>query len=88
MLDLNNWNYCHYSTGPLKSMIAQGQDPHGMELLYCLTVLKDETQEVYQAQFQHLPKALKTINDRYRHWDFTDTSEAQEGGCGSCSNKK
>ena len=56
-------------------------------MIYLLTVLRGESEEVFQREFSHLPDALDFANERYGHWDFTDTTEApQEGGCGSCSN--
>ena len=90
-IELDNWNYCHYATGPLRSMITYGQKPHASEdcaptMFYWVTVLKNETQEVFQVEFSRLLDAISAINDRYGHWGFVDTSQSSSGGCGSCSN--
>ena len=84
----SNWNYCYYTTGPLKSMISQGMDNFSSALpsiLYWVTVLKDETREVFQEEFLNLEDSIRFINEKYGHWDFIDTTE-EKGGCGSCSN--
>lgn len=88
----SNWNYCYYSTGPLKSMMSQGMDyasaavtEESLPALYWVTVLRDETREIFQAEFSQLADAIKFINEKYGHWDFTDTTE-DKGGCGSCAN--
>ena len=90
-IGLTNWNYCYYSTGPLKAMISQGVDCPSLlgenpsPLLYWVSVLKDERQEVFQEEFLQAGDAVKFITEKYGHWDFTDTTQ-EKGGCGSCSN--
>lgn len=89
-INLGNWNYCHYFTGPLKAMISCGQgldvlDNDDLGLEYYVSVLKDEFSEVFQKDFKNLGEAIQFINDSYGHWDFKD-STIQESGCDSCSN--
>ena len=72
-------------------MISQGMDyssslrGESPPVLYWVSVLQDETQEVFQAEFLQLEDSITFINEKYGHWDFTDTTE-EKGGCGSCSN--
>lgn len=90
-INLGNWNYSHYHTGPLKVMISCGQGLQVTEnteigLEYYVSVLRDEFSEVFQKTFETLPMAINFINDNYGHWTLKDTSLPEEGGCGSCSN--
>ena len=88
----SNWNYCHYTTGPLKAMISFGGDQL-QDTLYWMTVLLDkegESKEIFQEEFTDLNQAVTDTNTKYGHWDFINTAQTNEseGGCGSCSNKK
>ena len=75
-------------------MIGQGLDYQSLQssgdppppMLYWVTVLKDDKQEAYQKEFYRLSDALESINSKYGHWEFVDTSLAQSEGCDSCSN--
>ena len=89
-ITVSNWNHCYYSTGRIKSMLVQGFDdrPCKEDLFYWVMVLKDEKEEVFQAEFYHLSDALNSLNKRYGHWDFVDNTLPPEGGgCASCSNR-
>ena len=85
MITKDNWNASHYSSGPFKAIISYGGGEE--ERLYWLTVLQGKTQEVFQREFSKLPLALQTINNRYGHWNFVDTTKPLGSGCDSCSNQ-
>ncbi|MCY4644285.1 MAG: hypothetical protein OXB88_06660 [Bacteriovoracales bacterium] len=91
-MDKDNWDHCHYATGPLKCILSLGGDESGQaptSPLFFVTVLKDDAHEVFQKQFSREEKALNFMNERYGHWDLIDTQAPleEEGGCGSCANK-
>lgn len=89
-INLGNWNFSHYFTGPLKAMVSCGVDHHEkineQTMVYWVSVIKDEFTEVYQSEFQVLGEAINFINQKYGHWSFKDTTQL-DAGCGSCSNK-
>ena len=87
-INAENWTYSGYKSSDLLAFIHLGAEPTGDEtkLLYLVTVLNSDEEEVFQLEFTTLAEAIDGINNRYHHWDFIDRSERQDGGgCGSCA---
>ncbi len=66
----------------------KSMSPEEQTMVYWVSVLKEEFEEVFQKEFEGLGLALQWINEKYSHWDFVDTTKAQDSGCDSCSNSK
>lgn len=90
-IDADNWTFSGYKSSDLLAFIhlgaePQGQDAEDSKILYLVTVLNSDEEEVFQLEYMTLPEAIDSINSRYHHWDFIDRSERQDGGgCGSCA---
>ena len=85
----DNWTFTHYTTADLQVFIHLGaqpnaENPENIDMLYLLTVLKDEEEELFQWEFQELHQAINTINDKYSSWELKERAQAT-GGCGTCS---
>ncbi len=87
-INADNWTFSGYKSSDLLAFIHLGAEPQGDDpkLLYLVTVLNQDEEEVFQLEYFSLPEAIDSINYRYHHWDFVDrTQRLDDGGCGSCS---
>jgi hypothetical protein len=87
-IDADNWTFAGYKSSDLLAFIHLGAEPCGddTKILYLVTVLNADEEEVFQMEYMTLPEAIDSINGRYHHWDFIDRSQRQDGGgCGSCA---
>lgn len=87
-VDAENWTFSGYKSTDLLAFIHLGAEPRGdqAQILYLVTVLNQDEEEVFQMEFLTLPEAIDSINGRYHHWEFVDrTQRLDDGGCGSCS---
>lgn len=83
-----NWTFSGFKSSNLLAFIHLGAEPspEGAKVLYCVTLLKDQEEEVFQLEFDQLHLAIDAINERYGHWEFVDRGQRLDGGgCGSCS---
>lgn len=85
----DNWNYCNYKSENLKAIISFGADPEDekMDLLYFVTLLDEENNEIHQKKFTILKDAVDNINTKYHDlWDFEDlgNKNSSGGGCSTC----
>ena len=83
-----NWTHCSFSNGNLKALITFGASPDILDdtFIYYVTVLDDENNEVFQAEFPSIDQACDYINRRYgKLWSATDAIKPKkEGGCSTC----
>lgn len=85
----DNWSHTHYQFENLRAIISFGANwDESDELIYFVTVLDEDDQEVFQEQFQTLSEACEYINNRYQNeWpiiDLLNPKNSKEGGCASC----
>ena len=84
----DNWNHCQYRHENQFAIISLSADPDSLngDLMYCITVLDDEHNEIFQSQHPTLMEACQKINNNYADiWDFKDLSQNQNtGGCSTC----
>ena len=91
MFTEENWNHVQYKNDDKKAIISLLSTPsdsaEGHELYYCITLLDEENNELFQSRFSSLETACQQMNAKYGDvWDFMDLSiESDGGGCGSCS---
>ena len=87
-INQENWTYCHYKAKNLKALITFGASPDILDdsFLYFTTVLDEEHNEVFQAEFNSIDSACYFINKKYIDtWDFIDArAPKKEGGCSTC----
>lgn len=86
-VNIQNWTYCRYEKENFWAQITFGADPESLaqdELQYYVTVLQDETQEVFQKMFTSLTDACLYLNGHYSDWAFTDQT-AEKTGCSTCA---
>ena len=88
IVNAENWTYTGYKSSDLLVLIHLGAEPSEGEtkVLYLVTLLKNQEEEVFQLEYSELSKAIDSINQRYSHWEFVDRAERlDDGGCGTCS---
>jgi hypothetical protein len=89
LVNADNWTFTGFKSSDLLAFIHLGAEPGPegkIEMLYLVTLLKSQEEEVFQLEFSSLPQAIDAINERYGHWEFADRSERLDGGgCGTCS---
>lgn len=86
-VNIENWTYCRYEKGNFWAQITFGADPETLAtsgLEYFVTVLKDETHEVFQKSFPELNDACLYLNAHYQDWSFHDQTVAKTG-CSTCA---
>ncbi len=87
MIDLTNWNYCHYEFSNVMASIFLGGFPkeNGQTFfIYSITLVeKDSEKELFQKDFDSLDLAIREINAKYSTWSFIDPTQSQcsSGGC-------
>ncbi len=84
----DNWTFTHYTTADLQAFIHLGAEPPKDEdsevnIIYLVTVLKNEEEELFQWEFPELHEAITSINEKYGSWELSDRSQSS-GGCGTC----
>lgn len=89
----DNWSHTQYNYEGLRAFISFGahwdfEKYESSEIIYFVTVLDEEENEVFQSQFQTLELACEYINERYQNeWpiiDLNNPPNQKEGGCASC----
>lgn len=85
----DNWTHTQYALDNLRALISFGADyKRPDELIYFATLLDQDDQEVFQADFTSLQAACDYINLRYENeWPIVDLlapPKGKEGGCASC----
>lgn len=87
----DNWNSCRYQYRDQFAFISLMAEPSEDlaqlgELMYCVTVLDEEHNEIFQQGHPSLMEACQSINATYGGiWDFKDLRfKENEGGCSSC----
>lgn len=89
----NNWTYTQYQAKPLRAFISLGATPVEMpdgtlevQYQYFVTMTDEEYIELYQSSYLSLNEALKSVNERYGHWEINETNSKNAGdGCSSCA---
>jgi hypothetical protein len=85
----DNWNFCHYKNNNLTALVSFGASPEILEdkFIYYVSVIDEESNELFQQEFDQVESACSFINDKYSEfWDFNDLSiNTDTGGCGSCA---
>lgn len=89
MFSRDNWSYSCYKNSTLQVIISLGgvyqEETQDALVEYCVTVLADNQDEVFQRNFNDLDLAIDFINERYNDWDFEEVQDkSSDGGCGSC----
>ena len=87
MFTTDNWNFALYKNGRMQASLNLIGSPHEDEVLikYGLTLTDQDNKEYFNHDFDKLEDAIKEINIRYAHWDFSLSEEAAEAdGCSSC----
>ncbi len=84
----DNWTFTSFKDSDLQAFIHLGAEPSltnedEVNVLYLVTVLKNEEEELFQWEFPELHLAINSINKKYGHWEIRDRSQGS-GGCGSC----
>ena len=84
----DNWNRCQYrheNQFAIISILAQPSDGD-TQMMYCVTVMDDDNNEIFQSQHESLLEACQKINNNYAEiWEFRDLSLNQSsGGCSTC----
>ncbi|MBC96598.1 MAG: hypothetical protein CME63_02545 [Halobacteriovoraceae bacterium] len=85
----DNWTFTQFKSSNLQAFIHLGAEPSDLpdgdpNILYLITVLKDEEEELFQWEFPQLHEAIGCINQKYGHWEFSERTQSS-GGCGDCS---
>ena len=87
-INSDNWTTCHYKAKNLKALITFGASPDILDdgFQYYATVLDQEHNEVFQAEFNDITTACSYLNTKYSDiWDFIDQRmKKSEGGCSTC----
>lgn len=87
-INTDNWSFCHYKAKNLKALITFGASPSILDdsFQYYTTVLDEEHNEVFQAEFNDLQEACNYINNKYSDiWNFTDSRVKKSAdGCSTC----
>lgn len=89
MFSQDNWSYSCFKNSTLQVIISLGGNyqEESKEVLveYCVTVLADNQDEVFQRSFKDLELAIEFVNERYDGWEFEEVkNKSSDGGCGSC----
>lgn len=83
-----NWTHTQYVLDNLRAIISFGASwDRPNDLLYYVTLLDQDDQEIFQQQFEDLASACDYINQRYQNeWPIVDlmAPSKKEGGCASC----
>ncbi|MAX65413.1 MAG: hypothetical protein QF441_16375 [Bacteriovoracaceae bacterium] len=84
-----NWNTAQYISEKYKAIIGLAASPQtANELIYVVTVIDQNHNEVFTKDFNTLELACTYINNKYADlWEFKDLSVApanSEGGCSTC----
>ena len=84
----DNWTFTSFTDSDLQAFIHLGAEPslndeEEVNILYLVTVLKNDEEEIFQWEFPQLHQAITSINEKYGHWQIKDRSQGS-GGCGSC----
>lgn len=85
----DNWTFTHFSSADLQAFIHLGAEPAIHEddeitILYLVSVLKNQEEELFQWEYKELHDAITAINEKYGQWELTDRSQGSGGGCGTC----
>ena len=84
----DNWTHTQYVLDNLRALISLGASwEKPAELIYLVTLLDENDQEVFQQEFKTLESACDYINKRYQdEWPIVDlmAPASKEGGCASC----
>lgn len=87
-INTDNWTFCHFKAKNLKALITFGASPSILDdsFQYYTTVLDEDHNEVFQAEFSSLDDACSYINNKYGEiWNFVDSRvKKSEGGCSTC----
>jgi hypothetical protein len=86
-ITIDNWSFARFEFKEQQAGIFLGADPETLaqgEYLYYVTVMKNQTEEIFQKSFSSLLSALTFINETYRAWNFVELGAPSEG-CGSCA---
>lgn len=86
----DNWTFMAYQSKNLSAILSLGATPgeNGQaDLLYYMTVMDEDGNDLYQEDFTDLPQAILKINTKYSHWSLVDRQEnnSSGGGCGDCA---
>ncbi|MBT4791303.1 MAG: hypothetical protein HON90_07015 [Halobacteriovoraceae bacterium] len=88
MFTTNNWNHCQYINQDHRAVISIGANDNldNFQLLYFVTVLDSENNEMFQQELHDLDAACNLINNKYSEfWEFKNLSVAEEtSGCSTC----
>lgn len=82
-----NWMSSHFENNDLKAMITLGgkENPTGdIDIIYSVTVLKEDLAQVFQKSFKSLDGALRYINLTYSTWQLSMDGKIVGSGCGDC----
>ncbi len=88
LISADNWTFTGFKSSDLLAFIHLAAEPTQtkVKLVYCVTLLKNSEEEVFQLEFNNLNEAIDAINERYQHWEFINRGQRlSDGGCGSCS---
>lgn len=83
----DNWNTCRYQNKDQFAFISLLADPENEDgIMYCVTVLDEDHNEIFQQPYGELLEACQQINANYGGiWDFKNLSLSQNtGGCSTC----
>lgn len=84
----DNWNHCQYRNQDQFAIISLMAEPGILDdnFSYCVTVLDDENNEIFQSVHENVMEACKEINTRYQDiWNFQDLRTQSDGsGCSTC----
>lgn len=86
-VNTDNWSYCRFQKGNFLALVTFGTSPESMEedrLEYYVTVLENETSEIFQQEFSTLVDACLFLNANYGDWTFEDQT-AEKTGCSTCA---
>ncbi len=88
-INQENWTSSHYFSDPLRAFISLGGAPKGEDdvvIHYLVTVADKDYLEVFQSIHHDLESAIAVLNEKYGHWEVTDTGVKSSGdGCSSCA---
>jgi hypothetical protein len=86
-VNTDNWTYCRYQKGNFLALVTFGTSPELAtqdRLEYYVTVLENETNEIFQQEFSTLADACLYLNAHYADWSFEDQT-AEKSGCSTCA---
>lgn len=85
-----NWSYSFFKHEQNKAFISFCAQPadntEEVTVLYAITVVDGDDNEIFQQSYVMLSEALNQINQRYKQWDYYNLSERSDSnGCATCS---